>query len=201
MGLTGGLASGKSTVLEVFRAQGAEVADADRFAREALSPGSPAERAVIEAFGRSILDPEGRIDRGRLASRVFQDPEARGLLEAIVHPEVIRREELWIDALEASGPSGILVVDAALLLEAGRADRYDVVIVVACHPEEQVRRAVARGMSEEDARARIAAQMPVGEKVERADLVIDSSASIEDTRAQARAVYRQLERRRSELEA
>jgi dephospho-CoA kinase len=197
--LTGGLAAGKSKVLRVFAECGACVLESDRLAREALEPGSAGYRAVVEAFGPQLLDTKGRIDRARLALRVFQDPQARERLEAIVHPEVRRRQQEWIRDAEAASDGGILVLDIPLLFEAGDPERFDVVVVVACSAEQQILRAVARGMTEDDARARIAVQMPTEEKVRRAHLVVDSSASQEKTRQRALEVFQELSRRQQAL--
>jgi len=199
VGLSGGLATGKSTVLAVFAALGARVLDADQLAREVLAPGTPGHLEAAEIFGAEVLAGDGSIDRAKLAAKVFADPEARRRLEAMVHPEVLRREQEWREQVEASAESGVLVVDATLILELGRSRAYDLLVVTVCPEEEQVRRAVLRGMSAADARARLAAQMPGAEKASRADLVIDTSGSLAQTQARAREVYRELERRRAAL--
>jgi dephospho-CoA kinase len=196
VGLTGGLASGKSTVLAVFEEQGARVLEADELARDALRPGSRAAAAAVEAFGPDILAADGSIDRARLAERAFADAAARRRLEAIVHPEVQRGLERWIRETEASTEEGgILVAAIPLLFEAGRPERFDVIVVTRCPLEVQVRRAVDRGMEEADARARIGAQLSDEERVKRADLEVDTSGSLEETRVRARAVFDLLRQR------
>jgi dephospho-CoA kinase len=187
-GLTGGLACGKSTVLARLRELGAGTVDDDAIARRALDPGSPLLERVAAALGRDLLDPDGRLDRARLAERVFADAGRRRELEAIVHPEVVRREREESERLLAAGYV-VVVCDVPLLYETGGEERFDRVIVVACGPETQLQRAVARGMTEADARARIAAQMPLEEKARRADLVIDSGGTLTETLAAAERVY------------
>jgi dephospho-CoA kinase len=190
VGLTGGLACGKSTVLAVFAELGAATTDADLLARQAFEDEAVLGRAR-RLLGADAFGADGRLDRARAASVVFADPERRRRLEAIVHPEVIRLEEEEVARFTERGEE-VVVCDVPLLFEAGRAPRFDRLVVVSCPEEVQVARAVGRGMSEADARRRVAAQMPVGEKAARADYVIDTSGSLEETRAAARRVYQLL---------
>jgi dephospho-CoA kinase len=189
IGLTGGLGSGKSTVSQMLRDLGATVVDADADARDALAPGSGGAAQAIAAFGPEIADAAGHIDRQRLADIVFADPAARARLNAIVHPFVRARMAEAIDDAARRGLEAV-VADIPLLyeshLEAGTAEVWVVWV-----PEEvQVRRAVARGMREDDARARIAAQMPLAEKRARATRVIDNSGSLQATRDQVETAWR-----------
>jgi len=192
-GLTGGLASGKSTVAAMFRRLGALHLDADAIAHELLAPGGRAEADVVARFGPGIVGTDGAIDRGALGAIVFADPSALSDLNAIVHPKV--REEIARRlAREASSasPAEVALVDAPLLVEAGMHDELDAVVVVTCPPEVQVARAVARGMREEDARRRIAAQAPPEAKLAVADVVIDNGGTLEETEAQVRTAWDRL---------
>ena len=189
LGLTGGIGSGKSMVASMFAQLGADVIDADRLARDVVAPGQPALQEIASAFGRDILLPDGRLDRGKLGRIIFADPVARGTLNAITHPRVRERMDAEIAARQ-SGP-GVLIVDIPLLYENERTGRVETVIVVWVDTETQLRRLVERdGLSEHDARQRIAAQMPLDEKRARADVVIDNSGSRENTRRQVDAIYR-----------
>ncbi len=193
VGLTGGLACGKSTVAEVLREQGCEVLDADRLGHLAIEPGGPAYQGVVEAFGTDLLDRDGKIQRPLLAQRVFQQPQELARLNALVHPAIIAQvEEHGLD-FRRRQPRGILVVDAALILEAGMDRRFDKIVVVDCDPGQQVARFVGKGLgSEDEARRRIAAQLPREQKLSRADFVLDSSGSLEETRRQARELFQTL---------
>jgi dephospho-CoA kinase len=204
VGLTGGIACGKSHVLGRLREAGCHTLDLDRVAHEVMAPGGPAHAPVAEAFGRDVLDAEGRIDRRRLGARVFADAAARARLNAIVHP-CVRAEEARRVASVAGEPGGVFVTDAALLVEAGLHLRFDRLVVVHCSEEEQLRRLTRRdGLDIEAARARIRSQMPVAEKRAFAHLTVDSSGRPEDTdRASAalaetlRALGRAAPRRRA----
>lgn len=184
VGLTGGIASGKSTVARLLRERGAVVVDADELARAALDPGTSSADAVLARFGDSVRDPDGGIDRRRLADIVFADEEARADLEAIVHPVV--RDGLREVCARLADTDAVVVFDAPLLVETGMARAFPVLVVVAAHPETQVTRLLAdRGMSESDARARIAAQASLERKVAAATEVVDNDGSLDDL---ARAV-------------
>jgi dephospho-CoA kinase len=197
--LTGGIATGKSYVRGRLAALGAPTLDADRLAREAVAPGSPGFHAVVARFGSDVVAPDGTLDRARLAAIVFADEAARHDLEAIVHPVVYANIEAWLAALAAQAPAPPLaVVDIPLLFETGRAGAFDAVVVVACAPALQVARVIARdGATEAEARRRLAAQWPIEEKVRRADLVIRTDGSFEDTDRQVQEVYAALLRRAS----
>lgn len=187
VGLTGGIGSGKSTVAAFFKQQGAEVVDADQIAREVVEPGRPALEAIIKAFGRDVLQSNGRLDRARLAAIVFKDVAARERLEAITHPPIRQRLLEEVEARRAR--SGLLVLDIPLLYERPRIEAVDAVVVVWVDAATQLERLLARGgLDEEAARARIAAQMPLDEKKARADHVIDNSGSREATRRQVDAL-------------
>ena len=193
VGLTGGVASGKSTVAEVLRLKGCEIVDADRLGHEAIEPGGPAYSAVIAEFGEEIASEDGRIVRPRLAAQVFGHPERLAKLNAIVHPAIVELARERCKAFLWKQPRGILVVDAALLFEAAMTGRLQKIVVVDCDPEQQVARFVARGLgTAEEARRRIAAQWPRADKLARADFVVDSSGTIEETRARAAELYEEL---------
>jgi len=191
VGLTGGLASGKSTVAGMFRRLGAFHIDADRIAHDLMAPGGRAFDPVVSRFGRGILGDEGSIDRKALAAVVFRDASSLAALNAIVHPMV--REEIAraVAVQEARpNPAPMALVDAALLVESGIHRDLDALVVTTCRPETQIARAAARGgMTEAEARARIAAQAPAEEKRSAADYVVDTDTSLSDTERQVRAVW------------
>jgi len=190
LGLTGGIGSGKSMVASMFANLGAEVIDADQLAREVVEPGQPALEEIATAFGREILLPDGRLDRGKLARIIFADPIARARLNAITHPRIQERMATEM-ALRGSRP-GVLIVDIPLLYENDRTGTVDNVIVVWVDTKTQLRRLVERdGLTADEARQRIAAQMPLDEKRARADMVVDNSGSRQNTRRQVEAIYRQ----------
>jgi dephospho-CoA kinase len=169
--LTGGIATGKSYCLARFAALGAQTIDADVLARDAVAPGTPGLEAVAARFGAGVITGAGALDRAALGRIVFADARARAALEAIVHPEVYRRIREWF----ANLPTGVQVAiaDVPLLYETGQEHDFDRVVVAACDPEEQVRRVIARnGLTDGEARARLAAQWPIAEKVARAPIVI-----------------------------
>jgi dephospho-CoA kinase len=193
VGLTGGIATGKSYVVSVLGELGCETSDADRLAHEAIAPGRPAYEEILAAFGREILDSEGRIERARLGRIVFADAEARARLNAIVHPRVYEAQQAWFAEVEARNPDAIAVVDAALMIETGSYRRFDLLVVVHCRPELQLERLTARsGLAREDAEARIKAQMPSDEKLKYADYSIDTSGGFEDTRRRVVELYEKL---------
>ncbi|MDP9390107.1 MAG: dephospho-CoA kinase [Actinomycetota bacterium] len=181
IGLTGGIGSGKSTVATLLAARGAVVVDSDRIAREVVEPGTPGLAAVVEAFGEQVRVADGSLDRPRLASIVFADPEARKRLDGIVHPLVRARAA----ELAAAAPDDAVVVhDVPLLVETGQAGSYDVVLVVEADVEIRVRRLIQRGLTEDDARARIAAQATDAQRRAAADVVLDNSGTPEELAAQ-----------------
>ena len=186
--LTGGIATGKSHVRAEFERLGIPTIDADKRAREAVAAGSPGLRAVISRFGRGVLDDTGALDRRKLGSIVFQDPVARRDLEDIIHPAVRNAIDAWFESLGDSTP--VAIADIPLLFETGRQGEFDVVIVTACDPLTQITRVMARDdVSEAEARARVAAQLPIEEKVRRANHVINTDGSFEETNQQVRSVY------------
>lgn len=194
-GLTGGAASGKSTVAAMFADLGARVIDADRVAHEVIRSPLPAYHEIVREFGFEILDSQGEIDRKRHAAIVFADPEKLKILNAIVHPRVMERIEHLAEGFLLADPKAVVLVDAALLYEAGYADRFRNIIVAWCRPEQQLERLMARmRLTRDEAELRIAAQMPAEEKRRRADFVIDCSGSLDGSRAQVQAVYLDLQR-------
>ena len=189
--LTGGIATGKSYCLGRFEAMGVPVIDADRLARLAVAPGSPGLAAVVQRFGNSVLRDDGTLDRSALAAIVFADRAARADLEAIVHPDVYRRIREWFARLPPG--TAVAIADIPLLYETGHEHEFDGTIVCACAPDEQLRRLVVRdGLGEEEARARLAAQWPIDEKVKRADYVIRTDGTFAETDAEVRRVYDRL---------
>jgi dephospho-CoA kinase len=186
--LTGGIATGKSYVRARFEALGVPTSDADVIARAVVAPGTPGFDAVVRRFGRDILAASGAIDRKRLGAIVFADPAKRHALEAIVHPAVRKATDEWFASLPAGTP--IAISDIPLLYETGRDRDFDRVIVAAAEPAEQLRRVMKRdGLSEGEARQRVAAQLPIDEKAKRADYVIGTGGTFEDTDRQVRGVF------------
>lgn len=195
VGLTGGLASGKSFVGDALASYGCYLIRADELGHEALAPGGPAYEPAVREFGAAILDAGGAIDRRKLAARVFRDPQALAKLNSLVHPAVMRREEQLIAEFAAREPKGIAVVEAAILIETGSYKRFDRLILVTCTEEQQVARAMHRdGVAEAEVRARLSRQMPLAEKRKFADFVIDTSGEKEETLRRTRAVYETLRR-------
>lgn len=194
VGLTGGLACGKTFVGGELARLGCLLIRADELGHEVLAPGGAAYEDVVREFGRGILDGEGKIDRPRLAAQVFNNPERLAVLNSLVHPPVQRREEELIAAFAAVEPHGIAVVEAAILIETGSHKRFDRIVLVVCGERHQIERAVARGATPEEALARLRRQMPLAEKRKFAHYVIDSSGDKEDTLRQTHEVYEQLRR-------
>lgn len=193
VGLTGGIATGKSTVTAMLESPSVRVVDADALAREVVEPGTPALAQIAAEFGREVLQADGRLDRTRLGEIVFPDPAKRKRLEGITHPAIRGRFERMMADLERAGWDGILIWDAALLVESGGNKKMDRVVVVTTDPATQLRRLMARdGCTEEAARARTASQMPLAVKARYADYVIDNSGSREQTEARVREVYQSL---------
>ncbi len=194
LGLTGGIASGKSAVAAMFREMGFAVLDADALAHKLIEPGQAAYAEVIQEFGPSLADTSGRIDRAKLGAIVFADLAKLDRLNAIVHPRVaeviLSQFEVW----RRSGVRDAVFVEAALLLESGIHKKLDGLVVVWCRPEQQLERLLARGFSESEARHRIASQLPVEEKLRHATEKIDCSGSFEETRRQVEALAGKLRR-------
>ena len=195
VGLTGGLACGKSFVGETLAQLGCHVLQADRLGHEVLLPGGEAYAPVMREFGSGVLGEAGAIDRRALAAQVFGKPERLALLNSLVHPPVLRREEEWLAWVAAEDPHGIAVVEAAILIETGSYQRFDKLVVVTCDVEQQVQRSMKRdGAAREEVLARLRRQMPLAGKLKFADFVIDASGTKEETVRQTRAVYESLRR-------
>jgi len=203
VGLTGGIASGKTVVGEIFVTLGAHLVQADHIAHSLMEPGEPVYNEVVRHFGREILNPDGSVNRSKLAEMAFgpsgtdQQPSRIADLNRIVHPAVIRNQEEWMDAMSLHDPHGVAIVEAALLIEAGAAKRFDRLIVVTCGTEQRVERFAKRQRVDlETARAevarRMAAQVPDEEKIKAADYVIDNSGSLENTREQVQQIWAKL---------
>jgi dephospho-CoA kinase len=193
VGLTGSIGVGKSFVAGVLAELGCHVIDADETAREVVEPGSPGLRAIAEAFGREVIRADGTLDRERLGSLVFANEEKRRMLNSILHPYIVARQDEVLRELEAEDPSGIAVVDAALMIETGSYKRFDKLIVVHCTSEEQLRRIMTRdNLSREEAEKRIRAQLSQEEKRSYADYLIDTSEGFRATRKRTEEVYQEL---------
>jgi dephospho-CoA kinase len=195
MGLTGGIASGKSAVAAMLREMGFPVLEADVVAHRLIEPGQPAHDEVLREFGAELANAAGRIDRGKLAAIVFADPPKLTRLNRIIHPRVeeivFRQFEEW----QRIGVRDAGFVEAALLVEAGIAQKLDGLVVAFCTPEQQIERLLSRGMSEVEAKRRLAAQLPVEEKLRFATETIDCSGTLQETRAQVRALAAKLRKR------
>jgi dephospho-CoA kinase len=194
VGLTGGLACGKSFVGEALAGYGCLLIQADVLGHEVLARGGPAYDQVVAEFGPGILNGDGEIDRRVLAAEAFGKPERLARLNQIVHPHVILKEEQLLAEFCAREPHGIAVVEAAILIETGSHKRFNKIILVTCAEEQQIERAMRRGSAREDVLARLNRQMPLAEKRKYADFVIDTSGAKEQTLEQTRAVYEALRR-------
>jgi len=193
VGLTGGIASGKSTVSRMFQELGCKVIDSDRITRQLFEPGNPVNVVVAEVFGPRVVASDGSIDRRVLGELVFQNAELRQQLNSIVHPAIKQRQSEFLAQAGAADPHAIGIVEAALIVEVGTYKNYDKVIVVTCPPNVQRERLRERsGLTPEQIETRIASQMPMEEKVKVADFVIDNAGDIGRTRQQVEEVYRQL---------
>ena len=194
VGLTGGIATGKSTVSEILRGLGAVVLDADVLAREVVEPGQPALDAIVREFGPGVLTPEGRLDRKRVAAIVFRAPERRKTLESITHPAIRDRFLARLAELEAQGYEGLVFWDAPVMIEAGGHKAMDRLVVVITDAATQLARAVGRDGDRADVERRIANQLPLADKAALADHVIDNSGDRAATEARTREVYAVLSR-------
>jgi dephospho-CoA kinase len=193
VGLTGNIACGKSYASKILAELGAHVIDADLVVHKLLASGTKTYDGILRAFGEGILNQNREIDRKKLARIVFFDSEKRASLNRLVHPEVGTEILRLIYELEQSASSGIIIVDAALMIETGNYRMYHRLIVVACDPALQISRLMSRdGLGEKEARARIESQMPIDDKRKLADYVIDTSGTMKQTRDQAEAIYRDL---------
>ncbi|MDQ1636885.1 MAG: dephospho-CoA kinase [Pyrinomonadaceae bacterium] len=190
VGLTGSIGVGKSFVAGVLAELGCHVLDADLTAREVVEPNSVALERVVAEFGPEVLQSDGTLDRTRLGAMVFGDAQRRSMLNSILHPYIIARQDELLREWEAVDPDGIAVVDAALMIESGGYKRFDKLIVVHCRPEVQLQRLMLRNsLSREEAERRISAQMGQQEKKQFADYLIDTSEGFDDTRRQTEKVY------------
>ncbi|MFB3815024.1 MAG: dephospho-CoA kinase [Terriglobales bacterium] len=200
VGLTGGIACGKSTVAEMFAARGAHVVKADEIAHQLFAPGTEVYEEVVRRFGRGILRPDGTIDRPKLAAIVFAPERPRILeLNALVHPAVVAHQDRWSEEIRQRDPQGLAVVEAALILEAGARDHFDRLVVVACDPEQKVERLAKRlgldlATARREVERRSEAQLPDEEKQRQADYVIDNSGPLAETEAQVERIFAELKR-------
>jgi dephospho-CoA kinase len=199
VGLTGGIAAGKSSVGEMFVALGAHLIQADAIAHQLMQPGEAVYQEVVRHFGTGILEPDGRINRASLAHAAFGEPSRIQELNQIVHPPVIRNQDEWMEELGRSDPRAIAIVEAALVLEAGLVDHFDRIVVVQCQPGQRIERWAKRVKVDTEAARkelfrRMAAQLPDEEKIRVADYVIDNSGSLDTTRAQVKFIYEKLKR-------
>jgi dephospho-CoA kinase len=193
VGLTGNIASGKSAAALMFAELGAHVIDADRVTHDLLRSGTPTYDRIVAAFGKKVLNSEGDIDRKKLGQIVFSDAEKRRNLNALIHPKVGEEILRRVFELEHAAAKGIIIVDAALMIETGAYKKYHRLIVVHCPPSLQISRLMARdGWTEAEARARMDSQMPMEEKLKLADYAIDTSGTLKQTRDQVQEIYRDL---------
>jgi len=206
VGLTGGIASGKSVVGQMFVELGGHLIQADAIAHELMQPGQPVYEEVVRHFGHGILNPDGTVNRARLAETAFTvgpKKESRVQeLNKIVHPAVIQRQNEWMEDAGRRDPKAIAIVEAALILEAGAAEHFDRLVVVTCRPDQRIERWAKRmKVSLDEARRevtrRMAAQLPEDEKIKAADYVIDNSGSLDETRKQVQDVYATLKKQAS----
>jgi dephospho-CoA kinase len=193
IGLTGGIASGKSTVAGMFRDLGVPIVDADLLARQVVEPGTPAMAEIARAFGPEVIGPDGQLDRKRLGERIFTDPAARAVLNAITHPRIAAASAAALGELAGRGQP-VALYEAALLVENRIHERLGGLIVVSVPLEVQIARLRERDhLDEEGARARISAQLPLAEKVAVADWVVDNGGSVEHTRVQVEQIWREIQ--------
>ncbi len=195
VGLTGGLATGKSFVGRILEDLGCRLLKADALGHEAIEPGGPAFESVLAEFGREMLDETGHIDRRKLAGEVFDKPDRLAALNAIIHPVVIAREEEWMRQVEAANPRTIAIVEAAILIETGSHKRFDKLVLTVCSREQQIERAMKRDkLTREEVLSRLERQMPLDEKRKFADFVIDTSGEKSATERQVEQLYVALQR-------
>ena len=195
VGLTGGIASGKTYVANLLRDLGCEVSDADVVARTIVEAGQPAFNEIVKEFGQEILTAEGTIDRAKLGAIVFADEQARLKLNTIMHPRIHEVQNRWLTEVANRNPNAIAITDASLMIESGGYKRFDKIIVVYCSLEIQLERLMARNnLPCEEAMKRIAAQMPASEKLKYADYSVETSGGFESTDQQVRSLYIELEK-------
>jgi dephospho-CoA kinase len=189
VGLTGGIATGKSTVSDALRQLGCVIIDADVLAREVVGPGEPAHADVVREFGPGVLRPDGALDRKKLGAIVFADPDRRQRLEALTHPRIRERFERRLQELDERGFDGIVVFDAPVMIESGNEKNMDRLVVVVADAATQRARALVRDGDRQDLERRIASQMPLADKARLADYVIDNSGDRDRTLAEVRRVH------------
>ena len=195
VGLTGSIAVGKSYVASVFAELGVHVSDADTIAREVVLPGTPGLARIVREFGPEVLSADGTLDRPRLGSMIFGEPAKRILLNSILHPLIIDRQDELMRQWSAAEPDGIGIIDASLMIESGSYQRFDKIVVVHCRPEIQLARLMERdSITEAEAQRRIDAQLPQSEKLRYADFKIDTSAGLVDTRERTIDVHSELQK-------
>lgn len=196
VGLTGGVASGKTAVSGALKREGAYIIDADQIARELVQPKQPAWDELIRAFGTEILQEEGFIDRKKLAERIFRDPKQREVVDQILHPRIKEEMDRRIKEIVRKDPEAIVVIDAPLLIELGAHRKVDILIVVTSTPTQQMERLKERdGRSLEEAQGIFAAQLPIEEKVKLADIIIRNEGSLEEMEKRAKGVFQELKNR------
>ena len=199
VGLTGSIAGGKSTVAEMFRKLGAHLIDFDLLARKVVEPGTPALANIIESFGNQVLQPDGSLDRKKMARIVFRNPDKRRLLERLIHPEIFKAFEKQVDHIISLQPDAIIVAEVPLLVEANLQHRFDKIVLVSASAPVQRRRLLSRpGISEKQADEMLAAQLPLEEKTKAADYIVDNDTSLDATRRQVRSVWEKLTAHRLE---
>jgi dephospho-CoA kinase len=193
-GLTGGIGSGKSTVSALFASLGAVTLNSDEIGRQMMKPGNVVYDRIVSGFGQEVVDANGQLDRAKLAEIVFNNPEKLKHLNAIVHAPVLREIDRQVQMNRQKKPDSVVLVESAVLFEAGQTRRFDKMIVVWCTPEQQMQRCLANfKLPVADIERRMAAQMPPDEKKKRADFLIDTSTSIEETNRQVKGVFAQLQ--------
>src|SRR5882762_564523 len=193
VGLTGSIGVGKSFVSGVLAELGCHVIDADQTAREVVQPGSAGLRAIATAFGQEVIREDGTLEREKLGAQIFADEHKRTLLNSILHPYIISRQDELLRECEAQDPNGIAVVDAALMIESGGYKRFNKLIVVHCNPQEQLKRVMARNnLTRAEAEQRIRSQMPQEDKMKLADYLIDTTGGFEPARKRTVEVYEEL---------
>ena len=194
-GVTGTIGTGKSTVARMFGELGAFVIDADHLAHEVVKPGKAAWQGIVDYFGRDILNADQTLNRQKLADIVFSNLEKLKKLDSIVHPEVLKEDQRLVEERKAADPNGLIIKDIPLLLEVGPEIAHllvEKIIVVYASEEAQIKRLIARGLSEEDVRSRIKSQVPVREKMKFADFTVNNDGTLEETRQQVKAIYDKL---------
>ncbi len=195
VGLTGGIASGKTYVADLLRDLGCEVSDADVVARTIVEPGQPAYQDIVQTFGSEILHPDKTIDRARLGAIIFTDEQARLKLNALTHPRIHEAQSRWLAEVAERNPNAITITDASLMIESGGYKKFDKIIVVYCSLEIQLERLMTRNnLPCEEAMKRIATQMPASEKLKYADYSVETSGGFESTHQQVRSLYMELEK-------